>query len=288
MAHSKRVGCTAQRCRQVPQRPGAGGGRCCCYCCCWYWRCRPRARWCPGSRSCRLPAAAPGRSSRCRLACMTEGHALRHDNLAGSKNAGRIDLKCLLANPWLVQVDSRQTEVQHIRKAPYIARGVRHARAAHVHLKPIWQQPPGSCVSVHCPGMEQPTELGPLQGLEAGMVYRQSGSVYSTGLAVCSERSDTPELCSSCGPARHNNVRLAGSKSICAVWECRSNGFGACSERIDRLPHCSRTFVWTADNLSSHGASAGLQCSVVRQALVAPVAVLPERLMIENYIKNLS
>ena len=66
-----------------------------------------------------------------------------------------------------------------------------------MHLKPDWQQPPGSCVSVHCPGMEQPTELGPLQGLEAGMVYRQSGSVYSTGLAVCSERSGTPEFCSS-------------------------------------------------------------------------------------------
>ena len=56
--------------------------------------------------------------------------------------------------------------------------------AAHVHLKPTWQQPPGTWVSVHCPGMEQPTELGPLQGLEAGMVYRQSGSTYSTGLAV--------------------------------------------------------------------------------------------------------
>ena len=74
---------------------------------------------------------------------------------------------------------------------------------AHVHLKPTWQQPPGSCASVHCPGMEQAFWPGPLQGLEAGMVYRQSGSVYRLGFAVCSDRSGTPVPCSSCGPAWH-------------------------------------------------------------------------------------
>lgn len=61
-----------------------------------------------------------------------------------------------------------------------------------MHLKPTWQQPPGSCEGVHCPGMEQATEEGPLQGLEAGMVYRQSGSTYRLGLAVCRERSAMP------------------------------------------------------------------------------------------------
>ena len=60
---------------------------------------------------------------------------------------------------------------------------------AHVHLKPSWQQPPGSWLGVQLPGTEQPTGLGPAQGLEAGMVYRQSGSAYRLGLAVCSERS---------------------------------------------------------------------------------------------------
>ena len=75
-----------------------------------------------------------------------------------------------------------------------------------MHLKPTWQQPPGSWLSVHCPGMEQTTELGPLQGLEAGMVYRQSGSTYSTGLPVCSERSGVPVCCSSWGPALHEEV----------------------------------------------------------------------------------
>ena len=67
----------------------------------------------------------------------------------------------------------------------------------HVHLNPTWQQPPGSWAGVHCPGMEQALCPGPAQGLDAGMVYRQSGRVYRLDLAVCSERSLMPEPCSS-------------------------------------------------------------------------------------------
>ena len=76
-------------------------------------------------------------------------------------------------------------------------------QSTHVHLKPTWQQPPGSWAAVHLPGMEHAFWLGPEQGLEAGMVYRQSGRVYRLGLAVCSERCGTPPSCSSCGPAIH-------------------------------------------------------------------------------------
>ena len=111
-----------------------------------------------------------------------------------------------------------------------------------MHLKPIWQQPPGSCVLVHCPGMEHPTELGPLQGLDAGMVYRQSGSTYNTGLAVCVDRVTSPPCCSSCGPAPTDENHSIPLRSW--PW-CFTGDFclllGPCREMVKHMRHpCAR------------------------------------------------
>lgn len=99
--------------------------------------------------------------------------------------------------------------------------GKRHA--THVHLKPTWQQPPGSWLAVHLPGIEQAFWLMPAHGLEAGIVYRQSGSVYRLGLAVCSERSGIPptEFCSSCGPALQEKMLW------CIAMACKQNTGGS-------------------------------------------------------------
>ena len=122
---------------------------------------------------------------------------------------------------------------------------------AHVHLKPSWQQPPGSWLSVQLPGTEQPTELGPLQGLEAGMVYRQSGSVYRTGLAVCVERSGgPPPFCSSCGPAGH----AAGACE--AHVRHKTQNPGACTGALEGPRGSAITFAAAAR--PSAAAAAGL------------------------------
>ena len=102
-----------------------------------------------------------------------------------------------------------------------------------MHWKPTWQHPPGSWLGRHCPGMEQAAEAGPAQGLEAGMVYKQSGSTYRLGLADWMDCcTGAPLPCSSCGPAGgHTGFYSAMHHSVAAkrrVSHIRCACHGAC------------------------------------------------------------
>ena len=157
--------------------------------------------------------------------------------------------------------------LQNIQRCTQVFRGDMWLEA-HVHLKPSWQQPPGSWLAVQLPGTEQPTELGPAQGLEAGMVYRQSGSAYRLGLAVCSERSWIPPFCSSWGPTRH------------VTWACQGQPWKQeacpklCTGEWEGLTGLSQASAW-GKAAAAWTASVRGQCLSDKLATPFPCPTLP-------------